>query len=144
MSLLMMMAVNLEFLAAAAAERAVAWIASGLAIALFAEILLRLNQRQNSRTRFVVWFAALLGIAFLPLTSSLFLKPHAHGIGSTHSDFTLPAEWAVYVFLAWGLVAFIGLLRVGIGFVHISKLRKRSVEVNLSFLDAQLQQRLGA
>ena len=47
MSLLMMMAVNLEFLAAAAAERAVAWIASGLAIALFAEILLRLNQRQN-------------------------------------------------------------------------------------------------
>jgi len=144
MSLLMMMAVNLEFLAAAAAERAVAWIASGLAIALFAEILLRLNQRQNSRTRFVVWFAALLGIAFLPLTSSLFLKPHAHGIGSTHSDFTLPAEWAVYVFLAWGLVALVGLLRVGIGFVHISKLRKRSVEVNLSSLDPQLQQRLGA
>jgi hypothetical protein len=56
----------------------------------------------------------------------------------------LPAEWAVYVFLAWGLVAFIGLLRVGIGFVHISKLRKRSVEVTLSSLDAQLQQRLGA
>lgn len=144
MSLLMMMAVNLEFFAAAAAERAVAWIASGLAIALFAEILLRLNQRQNSRTRFVVWFAALLGIAFLPLTSSLFLQPHAHGIESTHSDFTLPAEWAVYVFLAWGLVALIGLLRVGIGFVHISKLRKRSVEVNLTSLDAQLQQRLGA
>jgi beta-lactamase regulating signal transducer with metallopeptidase domain len=144
MSLLMMMVVNLEFLAAAAAERTFAWIASGLAIALFAEILLRLNQRQNSRTRFVVWFAALLGIAFLPLTSSLFLKPHAQGIGSTHSDFTLPAEWAVYVFLAWGLVALIGLLRVGIGFVHISKLRKRSVEVNLSSLDAQLQQRMGA
>jgi len=144
MSLLMMMVVNLEFLAAAAAERTFAWIASGLAIALFAEILLRLNQRQNSRTRFVVWFAALLGIAFLPLTSSLFLKPHAQGIGSTHSDFTLPAEWAVYGFLAWGLVALIGLLRVGIGFVHISKLRKRSVEVNLSSLDAQLHQRLGA
>jgi len=144
MSLLMMMAVNLEFLAAAAAERAVAWIASGLAIAIFAEILLRLNQRQNSRTRFVVWFAALLGIAFLPLTSSLFLKPHDHRIGSTHPDFTLPAEWAVYVFLAWGLVALVGLLRVGIGFVHISKLRKRSVEVNLTSLDAQLQQRLGA
>src|SRR3954454_8414037 len=139
-----MMVVNLEFLAAAAAERTLAWIASGLAIALFAEILLRLNQRQNSRTRFVVWFAALLGIAFLPLTSSLFLKPHAQGIGSTHSDFTLPAEWAVYGFLAWGLVALIGLLRVGIGFVHISKLRKRSVEVNLSSLDAQLHQRLGA
>jgi beta-lactamase regulating signal transducer with metallopeptidase domain len=144
MRLLMMMAVNLEFLAAATAGRAVAWIASGLAIALFAEILLRLNQRQNSRTRFVVWFAALLGIAFLPLTSSLFLQPHAHGIESTHSDFTLPAEWAVFVFLAWGLVALIGLLRVGIGFVHISKLRKRSVEVNLTSLDAQLQQRLGA
>jgi len=50
----------------------------------------------------------------------------------------------VYVFLAWGLVALAGLLRVGIGFVHISKLRKRSVEVNLTSLDAQLQQRLGA
>jgi beta-lactamase regulating signal transducer with metallopeptidase domain len=144
MSLLMTMVVNLDFLAAAAAERTLAWIASGLAIAIFAEILLRLDQRQNSRTRFVVWFAALLGIAFLPLTSFLFLKPHAQGIGSTHSNFTLPAEWAVYVFLAWGLVALIGLLRVGIGFVHISKLRKRSVEVNPSSLDAQLQQRLGA
>lgn len=138
------MVVNLEFFAAAVGERALAWIASGVAIALFAEILLRLSQRQNPRTRFVVWFAALLGIAILPLTSSLFLKPHANGIGSTHSDLTFPVEWAVYVFVAWALVALIGLIRVGIGFLHISKLRKRSVEVNLSSLDPQLQQRLGA
>ena len=39
----------------------------GLLVALFAWVTLRLLPRQNSGTRFAVWFVALLTLAGLPL-----------------------------------------------------------------------------
>ena len=41
--------------------------AEGMVIALLAWLVLRAIGPQNSGTRFAVWFAALLGIAALPL-----------------------------------------------------------------------------
>ena len=87
-----------------------------MVIALLAWLLLRALGRQNSGTRFAVWFAALLGIAALPLLGTL----ASNGAGlAKPSEITMPGSWALYIFAAWLLIAAAGLLRVGIGFWHL-------------------------
>ena len=46
-------------------------IPEGVLIALFAWFLLKLAGRQNSGTRFAVWFAALLAIAAIPFVPAV-------------------------------------------------------------------------
>ena len=55
-----MTAINLQSLAQLTAERILNCTAEGMVIALLAWLLLRAIGRQNSGTRFAVWFAALL------------------------------------------------------------------------------------
>jgi hypothetical protein len=52
-------------------ERVLNAIPGGLLIAALAWLLLRVVGRQNSGTRFVVWFGALLAVAGLPFLPSL-------------------------------------------------------------------------
>ncbi len=59
-------ALNLQSLAQLSSERILNSTVEGIGIALLAWVLLRALGRQNSGTRFAVWFAALLGIAALP------------------------------------------------------------------------------
>ena len=81
----------------------------------------------------------MLGIAALPL----FGNWAASGTELTkRSEITLPASWALYVFAAWALMAFVGLLRVGVGFWHLQRLRKSCVPVDLAALDPLLQKTL--
>jgi beta-lactamase regulating signal transducer with metallopeptidase domain len=130
---------NLQSLAQLSAERIINCTAEGMIIALLAWVLLRAIGPRNSGTRFAVWFAALLGIAALPL----FGNWAASGADFTkRSEISLPASWALYVFAAWTLVAFVGLFRVGIGFWHLSRLRKNCVPVNAATLDPLLQKTL--
>ncbi len=56
-----MTAANLESLAQLSAERILNCAAEGMVIALLAWLVLRALGRQNSGTRFAVWFAALAG-----------------------------------------------------------------------------------
>ena len=58
---------NLQSLAQLSAERILNCTVEGMVIALLAWLLLRAIGPRNSGTRFAVWFAALLGIAALPL-----------------------------------------------------------------------------
>jgi hypothetical protein len=110
-----------------------------MVIALLAWLLLRAIGPRNSGTRFAVWFAALLGIATLPL----FGNWASHGAELTkRSEITLPASWALYIFVAWVLVAGLGLLRVGIGFWHVQRLRNRCVRVDVAALDPLLRETL--
>jgi beta-lactamase regulating signal transducer with metallopeptidase domain len=130
---------NLQSLAQLSAERIINCTAEGMVIALLAWVLLRAIGPRNSGTRFAVWFAALLGIAALPL----FGNWAANGAELTkRSEINLPASWALYVFAAWALVAFVGLLRVGMGFWHLHRLRKRCVPVDVAALDPLLQETL--
>jgi beta-lactamase regulating signal transducer with metallopeptidase domain len=130
---------NLQSLAQLSAERIINCTAEGLVIALLAWVLLRAIGPRNSGTRFAVWFAALLGIAALPLLGSW----AASGADMTkRSEISLPAAWALYVFAAWALVAFVGLLRVGIGFWHLHRLRKNCVPIEVTALDPLLQETL--
>ncbi len=114
-------------------------LVAGAGIALFAWVLLRLIGKQNSGTRFAVWFSALLTIAGVPLSG--WVASAADGVTS-RAEFTVPSAWAMYLFAAWAVVASIGLVRVGIGLWQLRRLRNRSVPVKVSELDETLQQTL--
>jgi len=58
------------------------------------------------------------------------------------SEITLPVSWALYIFAAWALVAAVGLLRIGVGFWHLYRLRKGCVPVDVATLDPLLQKTL--
>ena len=132
-------ALNLELLAQISAERILNCAAEGVVIALLAGLLLRVMGSRNSGTRFAVWFAALLGIAALPL-----LGHWAAGGAelAKRAEFNMPASWALYIFAAWLLLAVAGLFRVGLGFWHIHRLRKACVPVETATLDPVLQNTL--
>jgi len=125
-------ALNLQSLAEISAERLLNCAAEGIVIALLAWLVLRALGSQNSGTRFAVWFAALLGIASLPLLGHRFATRPGLTAGS---EFTLPASWAFYIFIAWLLIAVIRLFRVGLGFWQLHQLRKRCLPVDRGTLD---------
>lgn len=130
---------NLHWLAQFSAERMLNGMVAGAGIALFAWALLRLIGKQNSGTRFAVWFSALLTIAVVPF-SGLFSSA-TNGVAS-RAEFTVPGAWATYLFAAWALLASVGLARVGIGLWQLRRLRNSSVPVPVSDLDETLQRTL--
>jgi beta-lactamase regulating signal transducer with metallopeptidase domain len=130
---------SMQPLAQLSAERIVNCTAEGMIIMLLAGLLLRAIGPRNSGTRFAVWFAALLGIAALPLVGGL--ARHSQNL-TTHSEIALPASWALYVFTAWAAVATLGLLRVGVGFWHLHRLRRQCAPVDVATLDPVLQKTL--
>ncbi len=111
----------------------------GIVIALLAWALLRLLGRQNSGTRFAVWFLALVGIAVLPLFSQFGSDGAAM---AKSSPITMPASWAFYLFAGWLLVAAAGLVRIGLGFWRLRQLRKSCVPVDAAALDPLLRKTL--
>jgi len=125
-------ALNLQSLAELSAERLLNCAAEGIVIALLAWFLLRAVGPQNSGTRFAVWFAALLGIATLPLLGH-WSAPGAEL--TARSEFVMPASWALYIFTGWLLIAAAGLFRVGLGFWQLHQLRKSCMPVDRSTLD---------
>jgi hypothetical protein len=66
-----MIFLQLESTAQFAVEKLLNSLPEGLLVTLFAWTTLRILPRQNSRTRFAVWFFALLAIASLPWLGSL-------------------------------------------------------------------------
>ena len=113
--------------------------AEGVGIALLAWILLRALGRQNSGTRFAVWFAALIGIAALPLFGHM--GSSASEIAG-RSEIMIPASWALYIFAAWFLIASAGLIRIGVGFWRLRQLRKSCVRIDDVALDPLLRKTL--
>jgi hypothetical protein len=84
-------ALTLNQLARMSAESLLNCMLEGVAIGLFAWILLRVVGRRNSSTRFAVWFSALLTIAALPV-----LGVAASGsaqAGKVVSAITVPSSW---------------------------------------------------
>jgi beta-lactamase regulating signal transducer with metallopeptidase domain len=106
-----------------AAERMLDSLLIGVALAVFAWGLLRALPRPNSSTRFAVWFTTLLATAFLPLLGN------PQGIvGNLPSAvpplLSVPGAWALYLFAAWMVITAIALLRIGIGFLELRRLRR--------------------
>src|SRR5579864_4161241 len=96
----MITAFNLNQLARISAESMLNCLLEGIAIGLFACVLLRLVGRRNSSTRFAVWFCALLAIAALPVLGMA-------GGGSAGQAaraaplIALPISWARGIFFLW-------------------------------------------
>ena len=134
---------NLPFneLARLLSERMVNGVAVGVVLALLAWTLLRLAGKQNSSTRFAVWFAALIAVAGLPLMGALI--PQVGVVGEQvgrESMISLPATWALWLVLAWAVVATIGLLRLAVGLIRLRKVRANAVPVDVTTLDPVLRE----
>jgi bla regulator protein blaR1 len=132
---------NWQTIATISVGRILNWVLVGIAIALFAEILLRAAKKRNSGTRFAVWFSALLGIAVVPFAGYMVPQPSlAQGI--SHSRVLLPASWALYLLIAWAALTIIGLFRIGFGLWQVQRLRWGSIEIPLASLHPLLRSRL--
>jgi beta-lactamase regulating signal transducer with metallopeptidase domain len=131
---------NLNHLARMSAESMLNCMLEGIAIGLFAWVLLRLVGRRNSSTRFAVWFSALLSIAALPIlgvTSS-----GSAPAGVANSAITVPSSWALDIFFVWAAIAGVSLLRVGVGLLQLRKLRASYTAIDVATLDPTLRARL--
>ena len=127
-----MSAASFHILAQMSMERLLNSLAEGVAIALFAWVLLRLAGRKNSGTRFVVWFYALLAIAASPFVS---FGSSAGVAREASAAVIIPGSWSLYLSGAWALLAMIGLARVVAGLWHLHAVRKSCVEVDGATLD---------
>lgn len=127
---------NLQFFAHLFTERMLGSLLGGMILALVAWLALRLIGRQNSRTRFAVWFATLLGIAALP-----FLDRWEAAAGIVRDSaplLRLPESWAIYFVITWATAASYGLARIAVGLWQVRQLRKTCRSVDPQTLEASL------
>jgi beta-lactamase regulating signal transducer with metallopeptidase domain len=135
------MPIDVNVIAQASAARIVDCLVGGSLIAVCAGLLSHATRRQDSGTKFAVWFSALMAIAAVP-----FLAGHwSNGAGfaaraASHAAITLPASWAIYFFAAWTVIAGWGLARVGAGLWHVHDLRRSSEPIELETLDSILRE----
>ncbi len=137
-----------QILAQIAVERILNALPEGILIALFAWALLRVVRRQNSGTRFAVWFVALLMVAALPLLAAFgegrSVTPLTTVWGSARPAITIPARWALFAFLAWALGAGVAMVRLAIGFWRLRELSRSCTTIVAADLHPAVQQTLDA
>jgi beta-lactamase regulating signal transducer with metallopeptidase domain len=109
----------------------------GIAIGLFAWILLQVVGRRNSSTRFAVWFSALLAIAVLPVFGGA--ASSASSANTASSAITVPVSWALCLFVIWAVGASVALLRVGVGLWQLRKLRASCPAIDAARIDPVLR-----
>ena len=119
-------------------------IPQGILIAGFVWLILRLLPRQNSKTRFAVWFIALVAIVTLPLAGTFATAPLLRGAGNTQPFLNLPDHWALTLFTIWLLTASLALLRLAFGFWRLRGLLRSCVPVSEAQLDPAVTQFLSS
>ncbi|MGD0792731.1 MAG: M56 family metallopeptidase [Terriglobales bacterium] len=143
---------SLQTLAQISVERILNALPEGFLIALFAWALLRVLRRQNSGTRFAVWFLALLAVAALPGLSGFGggRATMAAGMswgnswGSLRPAITIPGRWALFVFLAWALGAGVAMLRLATGLWCLRRLRRSCTAIVATDLDPAVRKTVEA
>ncbi len=139
-------------------ERILNALPEGCLIALFAWALLRVSRRQNSGTRFAVWFLALLAVAALPVLSGFGAGQErvtmAAGMssgmswgnswGSLRPAFAMPGHWALFVFLAWVLGACAATLRLAAGLWRLRQLCRSCTPIVAADLDPAVRKTVDA
>jgi beta-lactamase regulating signal transducer with metallopeptidase domain len=140
---------HLDVIAQSFSLQVVDCLVQGTLIAVVGVLMLGMARRQNSGTRFAIWFSALMAIAALPLFGSLFGRWWSHAMvhamtPSTQAPpaITMPGSWALYIFGTWAAIAGLFLAGVVRGLSHLHVLRKSCVPVDPAFLDAKLQKTL--
>jgi beta-lactamase regulating signal transducer with metallopeptidase domain len=120
-------------------ERLLYCLAEGSILTLAVAACLRLIPQKSSRTKFVIWFSALVATALLPLLD-LKLSGKAGGIISAQAVITIPFTVAFYISLAWVALACFGLLRVAMAVWQLRALRQDCVELTDENLAPEVQQ----
>jgi beta-lactamase regulating signal transducer with metallopeptidase domain len=137
---------SLEASAQAAIAHVINSLPEGLLVAFFAWAVLRILPKQNSRTRFAVWFVALFAVVGIACLGGIRIAGLAgQGTGKIFNlagaapsmvrAINLPAHWASYIFLTWSFIAAIGIVRLAVGIFHLRQLRQSSVPVEPAQLD---------
>jgi beta-lactamase regulating signal transducer with metallopeptidase domain len=118
-------------------ERLLNTAVEGVVLAGLAWVLLRVAGRQNSGTRFAIWFSALVSIGALPFFSGPVLDAsHFQTLpAKLHPGIVLSASLAPYLFALWGGIAALLLLRLGVGLWRVRNLRRNCAEVDVAGLD---------
>jgi beta-lactamase regulating signal transducer with metallopeptidase domain len=132
---MMAIAADWQIFAQIFVERVANSLVEGIAIALFAWILLGAFGRQNSSTRFTVWLSALMAVVALPLFQNTKEGSASVVAGASHSAFNLPGSWAVYALVAWAMIAGAGLVRIGFSFWRLHRLRQNCAAIDFESLD---------
>ena len=127
---------NFSFVAQMSVERLLNGLGEGVLIALFAWVLLRMIGRQNSGTRFAVWFCALVAIAVAPFAET----PSAPRIMHATAAIVMPRAWSSYLFAAWAGIALVGMTRVLAGLWHLRAIRKSCTQIDTASLDVSTVQ----
>ncbi len=130
-----------QVLAQIFAERMLNGVAEGIVLAIFGWALLRVSGRQNSSTRFAVWFSMMVAIAALPFLGSRAFAG-ASLASTSHFAFQLPASDAVDIFVVWALIASAGLAKIGFGFWQLRRLRQSCAVMDSAILDPVLRNTL--
>jgi beta-lactamase regulating signal transducer with metallopeptidase domain len=128
----------LQTVAQVSVERIINALPEGILIALFAWVLLRLLRRQNSGTRFAVWFLALLAVVALPLLGIATGVSHLPGMSSLsrlRPAVTVPRSWALFVFMVWAVGASLAMARLLTGLWRLRQLRQSFTAIDGASLD---------
>ena len=127
---------HMHSIAQIAAEGIVSSLVLGMVVGTIAWLLARVLPSGNAGLRFAVWFSALGVIALLPVVQNL-IQTNGGGAqgGGVRGLLVLPPDWAWYVFGVWAVVAMAGVIRVGIGALHLWRLRAQSAVVETGDLD---------
>jgi beta-lactamase regulating signal transducer with metallopeptidase domain len=132
------MTAPLQILAQAFTGRLLNAGVEGILVAGLVWIFLRVAKRQNSGTRFVIWFSALLAIVSLPLLSGTFFSAQGGLVPNAHPRILLAGFVASYLFATWVAVAGFLLLRLTIGLLRLLQVRRNCVAVDLATLDPEI------
>ena len=124
------------------AARVLNSVPAGILIAAFAWLLLRVVGGQDSRTRFAVWFVALVAIVALPFIPAL-STPGAVAPGVS-PEFLLPSSWAAIMVAVWSLITVVGGLRILYSFWRLHKVRTNSGLIAVDSLAPSLQSTIAA
>ena len=149
-----------QIVAQISVERILNALPEGFLIAIFAWALLRVLRRQNSGTRFAVWFLALLAVAALPVLGGIADgrtltaagissgmpsgMPSANSWESLRPAITIPGRWALFVFFAWTLGASVALMRLAAGLWRLRRLRRSCMPIFAADLDPAVRKTVDA
>lgn len=125
----------MQSIAQIVAEGIVSSLVLGMVVATIAWLLARVLPSGNAGLRFAVCFSALGVIALLPVVQNVIQTNGGGAQGGVSGLLVLPADWAWYLFGVWAVLAIAGMMRVGIGALHLWGLRAQSAAVETGDLD---------
>jgi hypothetical protein len=125
-----MMSPQLQTIAQIVMGRILNSLPEGLLVALFAWVTLRLLPRQNSGTRFAVWFVALLAVAGLPLIGTIVGRRSVLSAGDAPPLVTLSGPWGILLFQAWVVAVCATMVRLTAGLWRLRRLRRNCIAID--------------